>query len=267
MKKRRPDINICVSHGNSFIKTAVYEGSSQKGFFRLESKKAPSVSAYLGELEKAAFDLAKAAGRRVTLALCATKKNAAPAYRRICARAGFNFFEVSHASQLPVEIDYNPPESLGADRICAACAAWKKYRAEGGDIVVVDFGTATTFNLISGGRFRGGLILPGFGLYKNSLGESCDYLYRVRYNRIAGFLCRDTESALIAGVYGGYTVLVNGLYRKLLEDARLEPKTTTLVITGGYANFFATLFEFPVICDQSLVLDGIDLITEMNKPA
>ncbi|HOD39963.1 MAG TPA: hypothetical protein PKL57_05350, partial [Candidatus Wallbacteria bacterium] len=89
--------------------------------------------------------------------------------------------------------------------------------------------------------------------------------FRVRFNRISGFLCRDTESSLIAGIYGGYPVLVNGLYRKLLQDARLEAKDVCLVITGGYSNFFTTMFECPVICDQSLVLDGINYIAERNK--
>ncbi len=265
MNKNRPAIKICVSHGNSYIKSALYAGKSQKAFFRLESKIPPSVKAYLSELIKI-FDYSKIPDPgRVTLALSATRKDAGTLFQKICAKTGFRFLSVSCGLELPVKIDYLPPESLGTDRICAAAAAFEKYRGEADNIVVIDFGTATTFNLISAGVFRGGLILPGFGLYKNSLGDSCDYLYRVRFNRIAGFLCRDTESSLIAGIYGGYPVLVGGLYRKLLHDARLDEKKTCLVITGGYANFFTTLLECPVICDQSLVLDGINLIAGLNS--
>lgn len=265
MNKNQPAINISVSHGNSYIKTAIYKDNSQKAFFRLESKKLPSVKFYLAELARFFDYLKMPEPGKITLAYSATKKNAGDFYAKISSKTGFKLLEISCGLKLPVKINYDPPESLGTDRICAAAAAYQKYRGESENIAVIDFGTATTFNLLSKNEFAGGLIAPGFGLYKNSLGDSCDYLFRVRFNRISGFLCRDTESSLIAGIYGGYPVLVNGLYRKLLQDARLEAKDVCLVITGGYSNFFTTMFDCPVICDQSLVLDGINYIAERNK--
>ena len=225
----------------------------------------PSVKLYLSTLIKI-FDYTKILKpESVVVAVSATKKNTESFYRKVCDKTGFKLLIITAALNSGVRINYNPPESLGADRICAAAAAFEKYRREGETLAVIDFGTATTFNLISKGVFEGGLILPGFGLYKNTLGDSCDYLFRVRYNRIAGFLCRDTESALIAGIFGGYPVLINGLYQNLLRDARIDEKKTCLIITGGYANFFTTMLENPVICDQSLVLDGINIIANLNR--
>lgn len=265
MKKIPPVINISVSHGNSYIKTAVYINNLQKAFFKLESKKLPSVKLYLSALIKV-FDYSKILNpESVVMAVSATKKNTESFYRKVCDKTGFKLLIVSAALKSGIQINYHPPESLGTDRICAAAAAYEKYRRESETLAVIDFGTATTFNLISKGVFEGGLILPGFGLYKNALGDSCDYLFRVRYNRIAGFLCRDTESSLIAGIYGGYPVLISGLYRNLLRDARIDEKKACLIITGGYANFFTTMLECPVICDQSLVSDGINIIADLNR--
>jgi len=265
VKKIPPVINISVSHGNSYIKTAVYINNLQKAFFKLESIKMPSVKLYLSGLIKI-FDYSKlSAPENVIMAVSATKKDAENFYRKVCAKTGFKFLIVTAGLNLPIQINYHPPDSLGTDRICSASAAFEKYRGESETLAVIDFGTATTFNIISKGVFEGGLILPGFGLYKNSLGDSCDYLFRVRYNRIAGFLCRDTASSLIAGIYGGYPVLINGLYQKLLDDARLDEKKVCLIITGGYSNFFTTMLERPVICDQSLVADGINIIANLNR--
>lgn len=265
MKKNPQIINISVSHGNSYIKTAIYINNLQTAFFKLESKKLPPVKLYLSAFAKI-FDYSKLTGpENVVMAVSATKKAAETFYRKVCSKTGFKLLTVSAGLNLPVSINYHPPESLGTDRICSAAAAYEKYRGENETLAVIDFGTATTFNIISKGVFEGGLILPGFGLYKNSLGDSCDYLFRVRYNRIAGFLCRDTASSLVAGIYGGYPVLINGLYQKLLNDARLDEKKVCLIITGGYANFFTTMLERPVICDQSLVADGINIIANLNR--
>ncbi|EKD69180.1 MAG: hypothetical protein ACD_47C00229G0001, partial [uncultured bacterium] len=134
MNKNRPDIKVCVSHGNSYIKTALYAGNSQKAFFRLESKKPPSVRLYLSELIKI-FDYTKLADPgKITLALSATRKDAEPLFQKICAKAGFRFLSVSCGLELPLKIDYLPPESLGTDRICSAAAALKKYRGEADNI-------------------------------------------------------------------------------------------------------------------------------------
>ncbi len=225
----------------------------------------PSVKLYLSELIKI-FDYSKLIQPHgVIMAVSATKKDTADFYRKVCAKTGFKLLMITAALNLPIRINYDPPDSLGTDRICSAAAAFEKYRGESDTLAVIDFGTATTFNIVSKGVFEGGLILPGFGLYKNSLGDSCDYLFRVRYNRIAGFLCRDTASSLIAGIYGGYPVLINGLYHKLLNDARIDEKKACLIITGGYSNFFTTMLERPVICDQSLVADGINMIANLNR--
>ncbi len=268
--KKTPVVNIPVSHGNSYIKTAVYINGEQKGFFRLESKKMPSTETYLSKLTEF-FDYNNFFSKNTSnistppvIALCSTKKNTDRFYKKICRETGFKLFNITCESKLPVKLNYDTPLTLGPDRICAAAAAYHKYRMESDTLVVIDFGTATTFNLINKGVFEGGLIAPGFGLYKNSLGNSCDFLYRVRFNRIAGYLCRDTESALIAGIYGGYTALVNGLYSRLLYDARIDARNTCLIITGGYSNFFTTMLDYPVISDPMLVIEGIKLIAGLN---
>jgi len=202
---------------------------------------------------------------RIRLSICSVVRGAEAFFEKLAETIGAEFFIADAAAETGMKIDYNPLSSLGTDRLCAAVAAFRKYSGESKHLSVIDFGTATTMNLISGNVFRGGLILPGFGLYSESLGRSCDYLFRVHFNRISGYLCRDTESALIAGIYGGYSTLIDGMYGRLLADAGVSEREVCAVTTGGFANFFTTNVGFPVICDPHLVLEGVEAVSEMNR--
>lgn len=259
--RKSDTVNVCAAAGNSYLKFCVFRNRKPLAHFRLNSKPLPDPAAAAAELYKNYSDLKKFKGA-LRLSTCSVVRGSDAFFDGLAGTLGASHRKVESGCVSNLKIDYDPPESLGADRLCAASAAWERFSAESENLVVIDFGTATTMNLITKGTFRGGLILPGFGLYSETLGRSCDYLFRVHFNRISGYLCRDTESALVAGIYGGYSTMIDGVYEKLLNDAGLSAGSVCAVTTGGLANFFTTNVGFPVICAPHLVLEGVELISE-----
>jgi len=263
--KRKKTINISVAAGISHTKVGVFKNGSLVKFFKYDSR--PQISTKkLFDIFKLNYDFQKdvAAGAEVTLSIASDAFEIADAYERLSQKNGVDFLKISSSLKLPLKINYDPPQSLGVERICTAVAAFRKYGMEAANLVVIDFGARTSFGLISDGAFRGGLISPGFQPYANALNIDSSYMFRIHYNRISGYLCRDDKSEIAAGVYGGYSILINGLYKKLIDDARLNEKEICVITTGGYSSFFTTNVDFSVINDQTLVLDGINIITKDN---
>ena len=264
--KKKEAINICVAAGNSYTKVGIYKNDALMDFFKFDSRPLADLNSKVKLFtEKLKIKSSKISDNIILLTLCTTIKEAPEYYKALSEKIGASFLFINSELNIPLNIDYNPRNTLGTDRICAAVSAHKKYGTESDNILIIDFGTATTFNLVKKDTFEGGLILPGFGLYSESLGKSCDYLFRVHFNKISGFLCKDTQSALTAGIYGGYSVLINGIYEKLLDDARISSKDVCVVTTGGLSNFFTTNVDFSVINDQNLVLDGMKIISALNE--
>lgn len=263
--RRKKAINISVAAGNSYTKVGVFKNGRLVKFFKYDSAPQNSLKK-LFDIFRKNYDLQKeASGDAVfTMALASNVPGGDAVYGRLSKKLGADFLKIDSSLKLPLKINYDPPQSLGAERICTAVAALQKYRGEAPNLLVIDFGSRTSFGLISGGFFRGGLVLPGFQSYSNAADIDCTHMFRIHYNRISGFLCRDRRSENAAGVYGGYSILINGLYKKVLDDARLDEKEVCVITTGGHSSFFTTNVDFPVICDQTLVLDGINIIAKDN---
>ena len=125
---------------------------------------------------------------------------------------------------------YDNPAEVGADRIVNSVAAFEKF---GGPCVVVDFGTATTFDCVSAkGEYQGGVISPGIGISADALFEKTARLPRVDIRKPARVIGSTTVGSLQSGLYYGYLGLVDGILERLLEEMG---KDTTVVATGGLA--------------------------------
>jgi len=130
---------------------------------------------------------------------------------------------------------------------------------------VVDFGTATTFNVVSAGReFLGGAIAPGVETAAGALAEVAARLPRVDLRFPPSVIGRNTEEALQAGVLYGYVGLVDGMVRRLQAELGDE---ATVVATGGLAQLIAPWTATVQVVDPDLTLQGLRLIYEMNRPA
>jgi type III pantothenate kinase len=157
-------------------------------------------------------------------------------------------------------IFYDNPKEVGADRIVNAVAAYNKYHKES---IIVDFGTATTFDYISPkGEYMGGCIAPGIMISSEALFEKASKLPRVEFSKPKTVITKDTVSAMQAGIMFGYAGLVDGI----VERMKAEVKTNPLVIaTGGLARIVAQETKSIDKIEEMLTLDGLRIIYNLNK--
>lgn len=173
------------------------------------------------------------------------------------------FVEPGIKTGMPVLVD-NPAE-LGADRLVNAVAAFARY---GGPAIVVDFGTATTFDVISArGEYLGGVITPGLGISADALFSRAARLGRVDIKRPAKVIGTNTVSHLQSGLYYGYIGLVDGILERMIAEMRAtDPTAPKIVATGGLATLIAEDSHYIHTQDEMLTLDGLRLLFEMNRP-
>ncbi len=167
------------------------------------------------------------------------------------------FVEPGVKTGLPVFTD-NPAE-VGADRIVNCVAAYERY---GGPAIVVDLGTATTFDAISAkGEFLGGAIAPGLGISANALFDKAAKLARVTIRKPVKVIGTGTVDNIQIGLYYGYIGLVDGICERMI--AELGPNTT-VIATGGFATLLAPDSRFVKHVDPNLTLEGVRMVYERN---
>ena len=159
-----------------------------------------------------------------------------------------------------VKILYEPPRSVGADRIVDAAAVQHLY---GGPACVVDFGTGTTFNAISAkGDYLGGAIAPGIGIAAEALFQRAAKLPPVDLNTPPSVIGRNTPHAMQSGLIFGYVGLVEGMVNRFKKELGPDMK---VIATGGYTEIIAQETDVIDIIAPSLTLDGLRIIWDMNQ--
>ena len=167
---------------------------------------------------------------------------------------------VDHTTETGVPILYQPPADVGADRIVDAVAAIHKY---GAPCIVVDFGTATTFDAInSTGEYLGGVITPGITISSDALFERAAKLPRVEIKRPQKVIGSATVEAMQSGLYHGYIGLVDGILRRMLDELGGSPR---VIATGGLAPLIAKGSRYVEIVDETLTLEGLRLVYERQR--
>ena len=157
-------------------------------------------------------------------------------------------------------IYYDNPKEVGADRIVNAVAAHEKYE---GDLIVVDFGTATTFDYVTEkGEYMGGCIAPGITISSEALFERASKLPRVEFGKPKTIIARDTVSSMQAGIIFGYAGLVDGIVNRMKAELKSVP---TVIATGGLTKIIAPETKTIDIVDEMLTLEGLRIIHLRNK--
>jgi type III pantothenate kinase len=153
---------------------------------------------------------------------------------------------------------YDNPKEVGADRLVNAVAAFRKYRTS---VVVVDFGTATTFDCISrDGAYLGGAISPGIFISSEALFQKASKLPRVEMLKPPGsVIAKDTVSSMNAGIIFGYAGLVDGIVGRIKEEMEPPPK---VIATGGLAEVLAEVSHTIEVVEPLLTLEGLRMIHE-----
>lgn len=204
-----------------------------------------------------------AAGVRLEGAtLCSVVPKATPIVRKTVRRLWkLNALELTPKTLRGVGINYPNPETIGPDRLANAVAARHLF---GAPAVVVDFGTAVTFDVVDKkGNYVGGIIAPGLAAMTDYLHEKTALLPRIKIREIKTAVGKSTEQAMLIGAVHGYRGLIRGLVAELkreLKSARLP-----VVATGGYAKLIAAKLPEISAVEPNLTLEGLRLVWLANK--
>lgn len=163
-----------------------------------------------------------------------------------------------------MNIKYDNPKEVGADRIVNGVAGYELY---GGPLIVVDFGTAITFDAISeDGEYLGGAITPGIKISSEALFTRTAKLPRVEISKPESIIGKNTVNSIQAGISYGYVGLVDYIIEKMVKE--LDPKgekNVKIVATGGFANFVSEDSKYIEEVNQLLTLIGLRIIYERNR--
>jgi type III pantothenate kinase len=174
--------------------------------------------------------------------------------------AGGKTMLVNHKLKLGVGISYPKPGTIGADRLANACGAVHKY---GAPVIVADFGTALTFDVVIASKhYIGGVIAPGLPLMTDYLAERTALLPRIDLVGRHGKIGRNTEEAMRIGANIGYRGIVREV--TLFLQRGLGMKKAVLCATGGYARWALRGLDMPFKIDQNLTLYGLNLLFDLN---
>jgi type III pantothenate kinase len=159
----------------------------------------------------------------------------------------------------PIAFDVDEPQNVGADRALNAIAAHEKYP---GDLIVIDFGTATTFDVVDyGGAYKGGIIAPGINLSLDALVTAAAKLPRIAIDvpEDTSVIGRTTESQMLTGIYWGYVAMMEGLVARLKREIGRPVK---VIATGGLAALFDKQTDLFDAVEPDLTIRGLSLLHE-----
>lgn len=181
-------------------------------------------------------------------------------YRAVKDYLNIEAYRVSHKSKLPVKIDLDEPKEAGADRIANAAAAAVLYKTP---VIVIDIGTATTFDIIDKNKnFIGGIIAPGPFIQAKSLSQFTSKLPKLKIEAPKNSIGKNTIDAMLSGIVKGHEKMIEGM----IEECEKELKEkATIVATGGFSSVLFDGIRRPVDdVNKNLTLFGLKTIWELN---
>ncbi len=162
--------------------------------------------------------------------------------------------------EIGIGVNTDNPKEVGADRLVTALGAIKAYP---GNLIIIDSGTATTFDVISAeGNFEGGIIAPGINLSVRALHEAAAQLPRIAIKKPGRIVGKNTVEAMQSGIFWGYIGLIDGLVHRIKNE---YPGDFTVIGTGGVASLFEGSSETIDVYDQQLTINGLYEIWQLNK--
>ena len=253
---------LTVDSGNTNIVFALYEGEEQQGVWRSSSDAKRTADEYAVWLHQL-MSLRGLSAADVDAAIIATVVPEALFSLRSLCRSYFDCDPLvvgEPGVELGIGVLVDSPSEVGTDRLVNAIGAHERY---GGPLIVIDFGTATTFDVVDGdGSYVGGVIAPGINLSLDALHAAAAQLPRVAVRRPPSVIGKRTVPAMLSGIYWGYMGLIEGLVERIAGEYGSAMK---VIATGGLAPLFAE--GTPVIgdVDPEMTLRGLASIWRRNR--
>ena len=252
---------LVIDVGNSNIVLGVYDGTQLLRSWRLSTDKSRTSDEY-GVLLLSLFDQAGLKFSKVQASILSSVVPPLTGVMEAISRDFFNLnpYVVGPGIKTGMPIHYDNPREVGADRIVNAVAGYEKHTCP---LVIVDFGTATTFDYVNGkGEYCGGAIAPGLSISAEALFQRASKLPRIDIIKPPHVIAKNTVNSMQAGIFFGYVGLVDGI----VDHIRTETHEAFRVIaTGGLANLIAPESKTIDEVDENLTLDGLRILYERNR--
>ncbi len=252
---------LVIDVGNTNIVLGVFDGKELVDHWRISTDKLRTTDEYgvqirnLFSLNDINYDNIDA------IIISSVVPPVMPTLERMCQRYfGLVPLVVGPGIKTGMDIKYDNPREVGADRIVNAVAAYAKY---GGPVIIIDFGTATTFCAVDKkGNYLGGSICPGIGISTDALVQRTAKLPRIEIRRTDKVICRNTVESMQAGVYYGFVGQVEGIVALMRRELGGQAK---VIATGGLAVVIAPATNAIDVVEPMLTLEGLRIIYERNR--
>lgn len=252
---------LAVDIGNTNIKLALFKGNNIFRRWRLATNKEMAFKEYNRRLQSLFREMETAHVAQIVIC------SVVPRLSVVFKKALFVIFRkrplmLGEDIIVPIKNLYSMPGQVGQDRLVNALAAVSKF---GAPIIVVDFGTAVTFDLISAkASYLGGIIVPGMEVALRALVNNADLLPKISLNPPKAFLGKETVSSMQSGIVYGYSFLVKGILERLKRQVRPTPRT---IATGGKGPLIIQYCNSIDTFDENLTLEGIKMAFQGGKRA